>query len=135
MSASFSKENFYKHIKGMKLELKKDRWKIKVQYNTLEELTSNMKSPHCHIQKCQKLSHLLSSWMVPLLVVPNEYHQDQNGSISKVSFLQGHGFFWTCNRRLYVDHWTMVWTNAYYVCWKIESNGKNMSTICQPSWP
>jgi hypothetical protein len=51
MLASSSKENFYKHIKGMNLELKKDIWKIKVEHNIMEELTSNMKPPHCHIKK------------------------------------------------------------------------------------
>jgi hypothetical protein len=29
--ASLSKENFYKHIKGMKLKFKNDRWEIKGQ--------------------------------------------------------------------------------------------------------
>jgi hypothetical protein len=29
--ASSSKENFYKHIKGMKFKFKKDRWKIKFE--------------------------------------------------------------------------------------------------------
>ncbi len=51
MLASSSKENFYKHIKGMKLKLKKDIWKIKVEHNIMEELTSNMKPPHSHTQK------------------------------------------------------------------------------------
>ncbi len=48
MLVSSSKENFYKQIERMKLEFKKDRWKIKVEYSILEELTSNMKPPHCH---------------------------------------------------------------------------------------
>jgi hypothetical protein len=51
-----SKENFYKHIKGMKLEFKKDKWKKKIEQSNLEEFTFNMKVPHCHTQKCQKLS-------------------------------------------------------------------------------
>jgi hypothetical protein len=38
-------------IKGMKLKLRKDRWKIKVEHNTMEELTFNIKPPHCHTQK------------------------------------------------------------------------------------
>jgi len=75
--ASSSKENFYKHIKRMKFKFRKDRWKIKIEYSTLEELTSNMKPPHCCTWKCQKPSQLLSSWMVPLLTVPNKYHQDR----------------------------------------------------------
>jgi hypothetical protein len=45
---SFSKENFHKNIRGMKLEFKKDRWKIKFKQNNMEKLTSNMKPPHCH---------------------------------------------------------------------------------------
>jgi phosphatidylserine decarboxylase len=77
MLASSFKENFYKHIKGMKLEVKKDRWKIKVEYSTLEKLTSNMKPPHCRTQKCQKPSQLLNLWMATSLVAPNEYHQDR----------------------------------------------------------
>jgi hypothetical protein len=42
MSTPSSKENFYKHIKGMKLKFRKDIWKIKFEHNILEELTSNM---------------------------------------------------------------------------------------------
>jgi hypothetical protein len=36
ISVSSSKENFYKHIKGMKLELKKDKWEIKFEHSNLE---------------------------------------------------------------------------------------------------
>ncbi len=46
MLTSSSKENLYKHIKGMKLELRKDIWKIKIEHNTLEKLKSNMKPTH-----------------------------------------------------------------------------------------
>jgi hypothetical protein len=42
-----SKENFYKYAKGMKLEFRKDIWKIKFEHNNLEKLTFNMKPPHC----------------------------------------------------------------------------------------
>jgi hypothetical protein len=52
ISISSSKENFHKHIKGMKLEFRKDRWKTKFDQSNLEELTYNMKPPHCHTQKC-----------------------------------------------------------------------------------
>jgi hypothetical protein len=31
ISASSSKENVYEHLKGMKLEFRKDRWKIKFE--------------------------------------------------------------------------------------------------------
>jgi hypothetical protein len=48
ISTSFSKENFYKHMKGMKLEFRKDRWKIEIEQNNLEEFAYNMKIPHCH---------------------------------------------------------------------------------------
>jgi hypothetical protein len=34
--------------KGIKLESKKDGWKIKFEHNSLVELTSNMKPPHCY---------------------------------------------------------------------------------------
>jgi len=47
ISTSSSKENFYQHLKGMKLEFKKDIWKIKFEHNNLKEFTSNMKPPHC----------------------------------------------------------------------------------------
>ncbi len=56
ISTSSSKDNFYQHIKGMKLEFKEERWKIKFEQNNLEELTSNMKPPHYRTQKCQKPS-------------------------------------------------------------------------------
>jgi hypothetical protein len=46
MLTSSSKENLYKHIKGMKLKLRKDIWKIKIEHNTLEKLKSNMKPTH-----------------------------------------------------------------------------------------
>jgi hypothetical protein len=46
-----SKDNFYKHIKKMNLEFNKDIWKIKFEQNNLEKLASNMKPPHCCIQK------------------------------------------------------------------------------------
>jgi hypothetical protein len=61
ISTSSSKENVYKHLKGMKLEFKKDKWKIKFEQNNLEELTSNMKPSHCRTQKCRKLTQLLNS--------------------------------------------------------------------------
>jgi hypothetical protein len=60
----------------MKLKFKKDKWKIKFEHSGLVELTSNMKPPHCHTQKGQKLSQLLSSWMVLSLVALDKYHQD-----------------------------------------------------------
>jgi hypothetical protein len=41
ISTSSSKDNLYKQIKGMKLEFKKDKWKIKFEHNSLVELTSN----------------------------------------------------------------------------------------------
>jgi hypothetical protein len=47
MLASSSKENFFKHIKGMKFKFRKDKWKINIELNILEKLTSNMKHPHC----------------------------------------------------------------------------------------
>ncbi len=31
--ASSSKENFYKHIKGMKFKFRKDKWKIKFEHS------------------------------------------------------------------------------------------------------
>ncbi len=61
ISISSSKENFYKQLKGMKLEFMKDRWKIKFEQNNMEELTSNMKPPHCRTQNYQKPSQLLNS--------------------------------------------------------------------------
>ncbi len=45
---SSSKEIFYKHMKGMELEFRKDKWKIKFEQSNLEEPTYNMKPPHCH---------------------------------------------------------------------------------------
>jgi hypothetical protein len=43
-----SSSNFYKRMKGMNLEFKKDRWKIKFEQSNMEEFTYNMKLPHCH---------------------------------------------------------------------------------------
>jgi hypothetical protein len=34
--ASSSKDNFYKHMKGMNLEFNKDGWKIKFEQNNME---------------------------------------------------------------------------------------------------
>jgi len=62
ISTSSSKDNFYKHIKGMKLEFREWRWKINFEQSNLEELTSNMKPPHCCTRKCQKPSQLLNLW-------------------------------------------------------------------------
>jgi len=45
ISTYSSKESFYKQIKGMKLEFKKDIWKIKFEHNNLVEFISNMKHP------------------------------------------------------------------------------------------
>jgi hypothetical protein len=61
----------------MKLEFKKDKWKIKFEQSNLETFTYNMKPPHCRTQKCQKLNQLLSSWVAPSLAALHEYHQDQ----------------------------------------------------------
>jgi hypothetical protein len=58
--ACSSKDNFYKHGKRNKLEFSKDRWKIKFEHSNLEELTANMKLPHCCTRKCQKLNQLWS---------------------------------------------------------------------------
>jgi hypothetical protein len=44
---SSSKKNLYMDIKGVNIEFRKDKWKILVEQSILEELTSNMKPPHC----------------------------------------------------------------------------------------
>ncbi len=64
ISTFSSKKNFYKKIKGMKLESKKDKWKIRFEHNSLVKLTSNMKPPHCCTPKGQK----------PLLIALDKYH-------------------------------------------------------------
>jgi hypothetical protein len=48
----------------------------KFKQSNLEELTSNMKPPHCHTWKCQKLNQLLNLWMAPSIAAQDEYHQD-----------------------------------------------------------
>jgi hypothetical protein len=64
-------------MKGMELEFKKDKWKIKFEQSNLEQPAYNMKPPHCRTQKCQKLNQLFSSWMAPSLAALYKYHQDR----------------------------------------------------------